>query len=110
MKFISNKIITQLFLLFASANIFSQTNTSSFSGTIVDKITKNPISSALVVLKNDTQTYSNRSDTLGRFLIKNILPNRYELTISFIGYSRVHVPAILITSGKEEVLDIELTR
>ena len=108
MKFISNKVITQLFLLLVSANIFAQTNTSSFSGTIVDKITKNPISSVVVVLKNDTQTYSTRSDTLGRFLIKNILPNRYELTISFIGYSRVHVPAILITSGKEEVLDIEM--
>lgn len=102
------KISILLYSFLFTTGVFAQTNVSSISGSIVDKVSKNPITSATIVLKGDSATYSAKSDLAGRFLIKDVKPNRYELTISLMGYNRVTIPAVLITSGKEEVFDLEM--
>jgi hypothetical protein len=102
------KTIILHYCFFFTTGVFAQTNVSSISGSIVDKVSKNPITSATIVLKGDSATYSSKSDPAGRYLIKDVKPNRYELTISLMGYNRVTIPAVLITSGKEEVFDLEM--
>jgi hypothetical protein len=102
------KLKSIILLLIMSFTAFSQSNLSSISGTIVDKISKSQISGATIVVKTDSLIYSGKSDEKGRFIIKNIVPNRYEVVITFLGYNKMTIPNLLITSGKEEVLDIEL--
>jgi Carboxypeptidase regulatory-like domain len=102
------KLISIILLQILSFSVFSQSKLSSLSGTIVDKISKSQISTATIVIKADSSIYSGKSDENGRFIIKNIAPNRYEVVITYLGYNKMTIPNLLITSGKEEVLDIEL--
>lgn len=106
MKYLNIKSL--VFVLFFITKANAQTNLSSFSGIVVDKISKSQISGANLVIRTDSLTYTGKTDEKGRFIIKNIIPNRYEVKVIFTGYNSATIPNLLITSGKEEVLDLEL--
>lgn len=92
-------------LLFASIS-FAQNNKQNIRGTLTDKLSQSPIIGATVQLiteKTGTQT-----DVNGHFVLSNIAPNRYEIKISFVGYKDVLIPNVVVTSGKEVILDITM--
>lgn len=105
---INSKFKLIILSIFTNLAILGQTNQSAVSGTLVDKASKYPIVSATIVLRNDSLNYSTKSDTNGFFLLKNVMPNRYEIIVSSIGYSKINLSGILITSGKEETFDLEM--
>ncbi len=48
------------------------------------------------------------TDSLGQFMFSNLKPDRYDLRISKEGYKTTSLSNVLLTSGKEIVLDIGL--
>jgi hypothetical protein len=48
------------------------------------------------------------TDSLGKYTLSNISPDRYDLKISYAGYKTITIPNVVVTSGKEVVLDITL--
>jgi hypothetical protein len=48
------------------------------------------------------------SDSLGNYILANIPPDRYEIKITFPGYKTLVMPNVVVTSGKEVILDIAL--
>jgi hypothetical protein len=85
----------------------AQSNHQTIRGTVVDKFSRFPITGVLVQL--DSSTFYHVSDSLGSFSIGNVAPGRYNLKCSFIGYGDLVMPNIVVNSGKEVVLDIEMT-
>ncbi len=49
------------------------------------------------------------SDSLGNFSIENVSPGRHNLSCSFIGYGDLQIPNVIVNSGKEVILEIEMT-
>lgn len=86
--------------------LFAQNNTQNIRGTISDKLTQTPVYGVIIqisALQKGTST-----DTLGRYTLSEIPPDRYEIIVSSIGYKSITIPNVVVTSGKEVILDIAL--
>lgn len=100
-------MIRFLFLLVMIPAIsFSQNNTQNIRGNIADKLSQNPLIGVTIQIPS-LQMKAN-SDSLGNYILSNIPPDRYEIKITFPGYKTVVMPNVVVTSGKEVILDIAL--
>ena len=48
------------------------------------------------------------SDFDGRYKITDVLPGRYDLKVTYAGYNEIVLSNIVVTAGKETVLDIAM--
>ncbi len=85
---------------------FGQNNTQSIRGNITDKLSQNPIVGAAIEITSIQ--LSSYSDSIGNYSLSGISPGRYEIKIYYKGYKTLLIPNILITSGKEVILDFAL--
>jgi len=100
-------MIRFLFLLVVIPAIsFAQNNTQNIRGNIADKLSQNPLIGVTIQIPS-LQMKAN-SDSLGNYILSNIPPDRYEIKITFPGYKTVVMPNVVVTSGKEVILDIAL--
>lgn len=103
--------VIALFLLNAVIGLntaFSQTPTQTLRGKIVDIDSKSAIPFASVVIDNSDPMIGVTSDIDGNFKIENVPVGRVTLKISSIGYELVTIPNVLLISGKETVLSIDM--
>jgi hypothetical protein len=95
-----------LLSLIIPAISFSQNNTQTIRGTITDKLSQAPIpgvSVQIVSLKIGVI-----SDSLGNYVLTSLPPDRYEVKVSFTSYKILIIPNVMVTSGKEVILDLAL--
>ncbi len=77
-------------------------------GKVIDSHTQIPIPGATVIIVDSNPLKGNATNDEGYFRIENVQPGRYTVKASFIGYKDELIPAILVGSGKEVILEIEL--
>ncbi len=94
------------FLLMQEA--IAKDNTQKIRGVILDKQSQSYIVGATILIINEINNLGARSDEKGAFVIENVKPGRYELKISYLGYKELVVPNVIVTSGKETILEISL--
>ena len=82
--------------------------TQTVRGQVVDQDVQSPLIGVNVVVANSNPIQGASTDNNGRFAINNVPVGRVTLQVSYIGYEPVLLPDILITSGKEVVLTIEM--
>ena len=99
-------IVCLIFLI--SGNLTSQQLSQNIKGTIIDTDTKFPVGMATVVVLNTNPLIGTISGMDGKFRLLNIALGRQSLRISCIGYQDAIVPDIIVGSGKEIFLNIEL--
>jgi len=100
-------MIRFLFLLVVIPTIsFAQNNTQNIRGNIADKLSQNPLIGVTIQIPS-LQMKAN-SDSLGNYILSNIPPDRYEIKVTFPGYKTIVMPNVMVTSGKEVILDIAL--
>lgn len=100
-------MIRFLFLMVMIPTIsFTQNNTQNIRGNIADKLSQNPL--IAVTIQIPSLQMKVNSDSLGNYILANIPPDRYEIKITFPGYKTVVMPNVVVTSGKEVILDIAL--
>ncbi len=92
-------------VLICSAS-YAQKNTQNIRGTVTDKLSQTPLVGASLQV-NALQKGAN-SDSLGKYSISNLPPDRYDISITCAGYKTMTIPNIVVTSGKEVILDIAL--
>lgn len=85
---------------------FAQNNTQNIRGMVTDKLSQTPLIGASVQISS-LQKGAN-TDTLGNYVLSNISPDRYSIQVSYIGYKSVTIPNVVVTSGKEVIVDIAL--
>jgi hypothetical protein len=86
----------------------AQTPTQSIRGRVVDAESKSGLEGANVVVVNSDPLLGATTTREGTFKIEKVGVGRHTIKISFVGYKTVFLPEILVTSGKENVLTIEL--
>ncbi len=99
-----------LCLFFLSANLkgFSQKiPVQTIRGSVSDRSIKTILSGATIeLLGNSKRTVV--ADANGNFIFQNIAVGRHDLRITYIGYKPYFLNNLLIESGKQTVLQIEL--
>ncbi len=78
-------------------------------GVVIDAESKIPIPGVIVALKTVNPQIIESTNDKGEFKIKGVPPGRHNLSIEFIGYFPVALNELIVTSGKELVLEIGMT-
>lgn len=100
-------ILTSLFFCFAFINAEAQF-TQTVRGNIVDYDSKIPIIGAKIVVVGTQPLQGAITDSEGSFKIEKVNVGRIDLKITSVGYQEIFMPGILVESGKELVLNLEM--
>jgi hypothetical protein len=95
-------------LLFVSSTVIAQQATQTVRGTLLDRDSKQPIIGATVTIINGELIAGTATDADGNFKLPNIPLGRKTLKISYIGYETLTYPDVMVTAGKEVVLNLSL--
>jgi len=77
-------------------------------GRVIDLDSKLPIPNVNILLDSITSLKGTATDQDGYFKIKDVPVGRHELRFSYIGYEPQLISNILISSGKEQVVLVEM--
>lgn len=102
------RITTTVVALIFSNVLFAQQLTQTIKGTVSDKAVKSPLIGANVVILNTNPLKGSVVDDNGNFKIEGVPIGKYALKISFIGFKDVFLNNIVVNSGKEVDLNIEM--
>ncbi len=86
--------------------VFAQNNTQNIRGVVTDKLSQTPLIG--VAIQINSLQKGTTTDTLGKYILSNIPPDRYEIKVSYLGYKGITISNIVVSSGKEVILDIAL--
>jgi len=106
------KFLSFLFglILLSGITLHAQNNqlTQTIRGTVVDKDSRQPLPGATVVITNREGHKGTSTDIDGNFRLKNVRVGRVDLEVSYVGYQSQFLRNLILKSGKELVLTIEL--
>ncbi|MCG6191136.1 TonB-dependent receptor [Maribellus maritimus] len=98
-----------VFLVVISIDVKSQNLTQTVRGSILDKISQTPLPGSTVMISGTNPLLGTTTNSEGDFRIENVPLGRYNLEIRSVGYATITLPEVLVGSGKEVVLNIEMT-
>ncbi len=91
-------------LLFFS--IIASAKSGSISGSVFQKITKEPVPGANVIIQGTTK--GSTTDEFGTYLIDNLEPGVYNIQVSFIGFEPQIKYEVEVTADRPAFIDFEL--
>lgn len=103
------KHLVSLIILFLSVcSVWGQVF-QSVKGTVVDQQSEIPIIGATVEWVDEDQTLGGTiTDIDGRYTLEGLPAGRHILRFSYLGYSPATIPNVLVTAGKEAVVNVGL--
>ena len=93
-------------LTFITTLTFAQNNKQNIRGIVMDKLTQSPISGATVRIASSPKLLI--TDSNGSYTFNELNPARYDLKVTFNGYKEAFIANVIVSSGKETILDISL--
>ena len=104
------RLLTLLFLSFVTATqpLSAQTVTQTIKGQVLDKDSEIPLIGATIELLSINPIKGTTTDVDGHFALKDVTVGRHILRVSYLGYNSTTIPEILVTAGKEVVLQLTL--
>lgn len=97
-----------IFLALAGFALRAQTPVQTIRGNVLDKQSQSQLPGVNVLIIGSNPIKGTATDAEGRFKITEVPIGRYDLKISYTGYKEIVLPNVVVTSGKEVVLDIGL--
>lgn len=101
-------IFSLLIILMAVAPNFAQSLTQTVRGKLTDAQSGSPLIGANIYVLDTDPIMGASSDMDGYFKIENVPLGRQVLKVSYMGYEERTIPNVVVTSGKEVMLNITL--
>jgi hypothetical protein len=108
MKALTSLLIFFSILWFPQFLSAGETSSQTIRGRVIDKTTLTPLPGATVILLDKTPFTGTTTDPDGRFRLEGVEVGRVSLKITFIGYAEVILNNLMLNTGKELVLEIEM--
>lgn len=102
------KTITLLTLIFFSSFTYAQTPDQTIKGRVTDKASQISLPGATIVVEGTDPLMGTMTNSEGNFRIEHVPVGRYNLVISYMGYTPAVVSELMVGSGKEINLEIGL--
>ncbi|MBX7204567.1 MAG: TonB-dependent receptor [Bacteroidia bacterium] len=102
------QFILLILSVFGVMCVYAQPLTQTVRGNVIDKISQNPVPGAIVTLENSNPVNGTTTDINGKFMLKNVPVGRQSIKVTYVGYKDFMLPNIIVNSGKEVVLIIQL--
>ncbi|MCK4662215.1 MAG: TonB-dependent receptor [Bacteroidales bacterium] len=103
-----NFILTTFIIAMFTTLAFSQKLTQTVRGTIIDADSKLPIIGATAMILGSDPLVGTATDVNGKFRLENVPIGRITLQLSYLGYESKTIPNIVVNSGKEVVLNLNI--
>lgn len=100
------QFITVTVMCLIALGLFAQTQT--VKGTIIDKQSEVPLIGAAVEVVDNANSIGTTTDFDGYFRLENVPIGRQTIRISYLGYHTITIPNVVVTTGKEVVLNVGL--
>ncbi|MFN4084002.1 MAG: TonB-dependent receptor [Bacteroidia bacterium] len=94
---------------FSFKNLAQTAGKQTVRGSIIDNDSKQPLIGATVTILNGEIIGGATTDAEGKFRIANVPLGRKTIKVSYIGYENLVLPDIMVTAGKEVVLNLGLS-
>ncbi len=104
----SNLILILVFLL-VGFSLQAQDFTQTIRGRVTDRDSRQSLPGVTVLIPGSDPIKGTTTDVDGNFRLENVAVGRVGLRFTFIGYQPVEMSNLELTTGKELVLNIELT-
>ncbi|WP_084373203.1 TonB-dependent receptor [Reichenbachiella faecimaris] len=104
----NKKLIVAVGLLVALLSLKAKAQTQTVKGQILDAQAEYPLFGATVGLIGSDPYHGTVADADGYFKLENVPIGRQALMIQYLGYKNQTIPNVLVTTGKEVVLQIKL--
>ncbi len=102
-------VLGVLVAMLLSANVFAQT-TQTVRGRVVDEVSKTPLIGVNVIVISVTDaTLGASTDVNGEYAIKGVPVGRQTIKVSYVGFEEQTIPNIVVSAGKEVILNLSLT-
>lgn len=102
------KSLTFILCVLLFTGVQAQELTQTIRGTLTDTDSKTPLFGAKIIVVGSSPTKGAISDENGDFTIEAVPVGRVHLKITAIGYREINLPSVLVESGKEKILNLEL--
>ncbi len=100
--------IILIFLIVIISDSFSQGLNQTIRGLVTDQDSKLPIAGATVAIAGSNPLKATITDAQGVFRLDNIPIGRFTIQVSSMGFENIILPNIVVNSGKEVVLTINM--
>jgi len=97
-----------LILTLTGLSLSAQEYTQTVKGKVTDLDTKISLPGASVILIGSQPLLGTITDPDGNFRLENVPVGRQSFEISYLGYERIYLQEILVGSGREVVLNVEM--
>jgi hypothetical protein len=91
--------------IISNMNTLAQ-NTQTVTGTVIDKASERPLPNVSISVAGTR--IGATTDSLGRFVLASVPLGRHQVSFTYVGYKTVTIPEVLVTAGKQVILDIPL--
>lgn len=102
------RIVLLTIALLLAAKAMPQNLVQNIRGQVVENVTKIPVEGAVVQLQTGNEKRGTETAKDGYFVIENVPPGRYNILISMIGYNPITVSNVIVTTGKETFVNVQL--
>ncbi len=82
--------------------------TQTIKGKVVDKESQISLPGANVIVLSTSPVLGSVTDADGYYKIEKVPIGRYNIQISYVGYNPVMIPEIIVSSGKEVTINVDL--
>lgn len=96
-----------ILLLFSFASV-AQNYYQTVKGTIIDKDSKTPLWGVNIVTEGTSPLLGTSTDSSGNYKIIRVTVGRHTFKVTYLGYKDIVLPEILVSTGKELVLNFEM--
>lgn len=97
------KKIIQIMILIISLSSYSQTGI--IKGRILDSQSELPLEGVTIELLNTNPAVGTTTNEEGYYRLENVPIGRQEIQISYIGFETLNIPNIVVTSGKDVIIN-----
>lgn len=92
---------------FVSVAAYGQ-STQTIRGRVLDEISQTPLIGVSVTIQVNAEVLGSITDENGYYRIENVPVGRHSIHVTYIGYEEHTAPNVVVTAGKEVVLNVNL--
>jgi len=101
--------ISLIACILSLVEVQAQKPVQSVRGTVFEKETEFPLPGATILILDTDPQLATISEPDGKFKIENVPVGRYNIQIGFLGYDPFIIPEVMVSSGKEVIINAGLT-
>lgn len=102
------RVLLHILAIFVPILTYGQTYTSVLKGTIIDKDSRQPLTGVNVAVVSISPVMGAATDDKGLFVIRGLPTGRVNIKMTYIGYEDAYLGQILVGTGKETYVNIEM--